>query len=81
VIVKPHVDWFAISPELVLLGVAALALFIAVLAPRWARKALAAFVCAGGFLGAFVSSTTARRTAARSSRTPSCATASARSRC
>jgi NADH-quinone oxidoreductase subunit N len=54
VIVKPHVDWFAISPELVLLGVAALALFVAVLVPRWARKALAAFVCAGGFLGAFV---------------------------
>jgi NADH-quinone oxidoreductase subunit N len=54
VISKPHVDWFAISPELVLLGVSALALFIAVLVPRWARKALAAFVCAGGFLGAFV---------------------------
>ena len=53
-IAKPHVDWFAISPELVLLGVAALALFIAVLVPRWLRKALAAFVCAGGFLGAFV---------------------------
>ena len=51
---KPHVDWFAISPELVLLGVSALALFVAVLVPRWARKALAAFVCAGGFLGAFV---------------------------
>ena len=51
---KPHVDWFAISPELVLLGVAALALFVAVLVPRWLRKALAAFLCAGGFLGAFV---------------------------
>ena len=53
-IAKPHVDWFAISPELVLLGVSALALFVAVLAPRWTRRALAAFVCAGGFLGAFV---------------------------
>src|SRR5205085_2666248 len=54
VIAKPHVDWFAISPELVLLGVSALAIFAAVLVPRWLRKALAAFVCAGGFLGAFV---------------------------
>ena len=53
-IAKPHIDWFAISPELVLLGVSALAIFAAVLVPRWLRKALAAFVCAGGFLGAFV---------------------------
>jgi NADH-quinone oxidoreductase subunit N len=54
VISKPHVDWFALSPELVLLGVSALALFIAVLVPRWARRALAATVCALGFVGAFV---------------------------
>jgi NADH-quinone oxidoreductase subunit N len=54
VISKPHVDWFALSPELVLLGVSALALFIAVLVPRWARRALAATVCGLGFVGAFV---------------------------
>jgi NADH-quinone oxidoreductase subunit N len=53
VISTPHVDWFALSPELVLLGVSGLALFIAVLLPRWARKPLAALVCAAGFVGAF----------------------------
>ncbi|HYZ76694.1 MAG TPA: NADH-quinone oxidoreductase subunit N [Gaiellaceae bacterium] len=51
---KPHVDWFALSPEFVLLGASALALFVAVLVPRWARRALSAVVCALGFAGAFV---------------------------
>jgi NADH-quinone oxidoreductase subunit N len=54
VISKPHIDWFALSPELVLLGASGLALFVAVLVPRWARRALAAVTCALGFAGAFV---------------------------
>ena len=50
----PSVDWFALSPELVLLGVSALALLAAVLVPPRLRRPLAALVCAGGFAGAFV---------------------------
>ncbi|HZO62407.1 MAG TPA: NADH-quinone oxidoreductase subunit N [Gaiellaceae bacterium] len=51
---RPPVDWFAISPSLVLLGVAGLCLMIAVLVPRAARRATAAVATAGGFAGALV---------------------------
>jgi NADH-quinone oxidoreductase subunit N len=54
VIDTPTVDWFALSPSLALLGAAAVALLGAVLVPRWLRRPLAAFACAGGYLGAFV---------------------------
>jgi len=50
----PSVDWFALSPELVLLGVSAIALLFAVLLPARLRRPLGAFVCAGGYVGAFV---------------------------
>jgi NADH-quinone oxidoreductase subunit N len=56
VIDTPSVDWFALSPELVLLTAAGLAMMIAVLVPRWAEKPLAAVVCALGFAGAFIAS-------------------------
>ena len=53
-IARPHVDWFALSPELVLLGVGGLCLMVAVLVPAAARRAVAATLTAGGSLGAFV---------------------------
>ena len=42
----PHIDWFALSPELTLLGAAALCLFAAVLVPRAADAASPAVLCA-----------------------------------
>ncbi|HEX2293107.1 MAG TPA: hypothetical protein VHH55_07330, partial [Gaiellaceae bacterium] len=53
-IVKPSVDWFALSPSLTLLAAAGLALLGAVLLPRAAVHAFAAVVCALGYAGAFV---------------------------
>jgi NADH-quinone oxidoreductase subunit N len=53
---RPPVDWFALSPELILLGVAGICLMVAVLVPEAARRATAATVAAGGFAGAFVAS-------------------------
>jgi NADH-quinone oxidoreductase subunit N len=53
-ITRPHVDWFAISPELVLLGVAGILLLGAVLVPARSRRAFSALVAAAGFVGAFV---------------------------
>ena len=50
----PHVDWFAMSPSLALLGVAAITLLAAVLVPAGSRKAFSATVTFGGFAGAFV---------------------------
>ena len=50
----PHIDWFALSPELTLLGTTALCLFAAVLVPRWGRRGVTAFLCGGGYIGAFV---------------------------
>ena len=50
----PHVDWFAMAPSLALLGVAAIALLVAVLVPAGRRKAVSATVTFGGFVGAFV---------------------------
>jgi NADH-quinone oxidoreductase subunit N len=51
---RPPVDWFAISPSLILLGVAGACLLFAVLVPEAARRATAAATAAGGFVGAFV---------------------------
>jgi NADH-quinone oxidoreductase subunit N len=50
---RPAIDWFALSPELVLLGAAGAALMSAVGGPRRTRTPLAALVCALGFVGAF----------------------------
>jgi NADH-quinone oxidoreductase subunit N len=51
---RPPVDWFALSPELALLGVSGLCLMVAVLVPEAARRATSAILAAGGFAGAFV---------------------------
>jgi NADH-quinone oxidoreductase subunit N len=51
---RPPIDWFALSPSLVLLGVAGICLMAAVILPRPARTPFAAFATAGGYVGAFV---------------------------
>ena len=51
---RPPVDWFAISPSLILLLAAGACLMVAVLVPDTARRATAATITAGGFVGAFV---------------------------
>src|SRR6266568_369559 len=56
VISTPHVDWFAISAILVLLGASFVALLGAVLVPAPARRAFAASVSALGFAGGLVTS-------------------------
>jgi NADH-quinone oxidoreductase subunit N len=53
VIHKPPIDWLALSPELVLLGVAGAILLAAVLAPKGIRKQLSAVLCGLGYAGAF----------------------------
>jgi NADH-quinone oxidoreductase subunit N len=50
----PHVDWFALSAPLALLGAGAISLLAAVLLPRGWRRGCGAFVCALGFAGAIV---------------------------
>jgi NADH-quinone oxidoreductase subunit N len=56
VIDKPSVDWFALSPELIMLGAAAIALLgAAFLRPGW-RRGFGAAVTGLGFVGAFVAS-------------------------
>ncbi|HET8608007.1 MAG TPA: NADH-quinone oxidoreductase subunit N [Gaiellaceae bacterium] len=50
---RPHVDWFSISPELVLLGAAGVLLLGAVLVPVRGRRPFSAFVALLGFGGAF----------------------------
>jgi NADH-quinone oxidoreductase subunit N len=52
----PHVDWFAISTMLVLLGASFVALLAAVLVPRAARRAFTATVSVLGFAGGLVTS-------------------------
>jgi NADH-quinone oxidoreductase subunit N len=52
-IVKPHVDWFALSPSLSLTAVAFVLLLVAVLVPKSARKPVAAFLAFAGFAGSF----------------------------
>jgi NADH-quinone oxidoreductase subunit N len=50
----PSVDWFALSPSLILLGVGGACLLAAVLIPASARRPLSAGVAAAGFVGAGV---------------------------
>ena len=50
----PHVDWFALSPTLALLGAAAVALMSAVLLPPWMRRAVSATTVFVGFVLAAV---------------------------
>jgi NADH-quinone oxidoreductase subunit N len=50
----PHVDWFALSPELVLLGTGAICLLAAVLTPASWRREFSAGVAAVGFVAAGV---------------------------
>jgi NADH-quinone oxidoreductase subunit N len=56
VIHTPHVDWFAISTILVLLGASFVALLGAVLVPASARRAFSASVATVGFAGGLVTS-------------------------
>jgi NADH-quinone oxidoreductase subunit N len=56
VIHTPHVDWFAISTILVLLGASFVALLGAVLVPAPARRAFSASVAVLGFAGGLVTS-------------------------
>jgi NADH-quinone oxidoreductase subunit N len=56
VIHTPHIDWFAISTILVLLGASFVALLGAVLVPARARRAFAASVSGLGFVGGLVTS-------------------------
>jgi NADH-quinone oxidoreductase subunit N len=51
---RPPVDWFSISPSLILLIAAGTCLMVAVLVPQAARRATAAATTAAGFVGAFV---------------------------
>src|SRR3954453_4206790 len=50
---RPHVDWFALAPELMLLGATGFALMGAVLLPRENRRDFGALAAALGFAGAF----------------------------
>ena len=50
----PHVDWFALSPTLALLGAAGVALLAAVIFPAWMRRGVAATVAFAGFVVAAV---------------------------
>jgi NADH-quinone oxidoreductase subunit N len=52
--VRPPIDWFALTPELVLLGAAGICLVAAVLGPRGTRIHIAALTTALGFVGAFI---------------------------
>jgi NADH-quinone oxidoreductase subunit N len=56
VIHTPHIDWFAISTILVLLGASFVALLGAVLVPARARRAFSASVAALGFAGGLATS-------------------------
>ena len=51
---RPHVDWFALAPELMLLGAMGFALMGAVLLPKENRRDFGALYAAIGFTGAFV---------------------------
>jgi NADH-quinone oxidoreductase subunit N len=53
-IARPHVDWFALAPELMMLGASAFALMGAVLLPRPNRRDYGALAALLGFAGAFV---------------------------
>src|SRR2546423_15255679 len=51
---RPHVSWFALAPELMMLGASAFALMGAVLLPRPNRRDFGALAAALGFAGALV---------------------------
>ena len=53
-IVKPHVDWFALAPVLSLLGASGLLLMVAVFTRRAIRRVTAASIGFAGFVTAFV---------------------------
>ncbi|HEV8104995.1 MAG TPA: NADH-quinone oxidoreductase subunit N [Gaiellaceae bacterium] len=53
-IVKPHIDWFALAPVLSLLAASGLLLMVAVFTRRSTRTVAAAFVGFAGFVSAFV---------------------------
>src|SRR5439155_10265357 len=53
-IVKPPVDWFALSPVLALLAASGVCLLVAVSVPARARRPFSAWVCALGYVGAFI---------------------------
>ena len=53
-IAKPHIDWFALAPELALLAAAGVLLMAAVFVPARARRGVAAFFGFAGFATAFV---------------------------
>ena len=46
----PHVDWFALSPTLALLGAAGVSLLVAVAPLAWMRRGTAATVAFAGFV-------------------------------
>jgi NADH-quinone oxidoreductase subunit N len=50
----PSVDWYALSPILILLGATAVCLLAAVLLPAGWRRPVSAVVVGGAFVGAFV---------------------------
>ena len=50
----PHVDWFALAPELVMLGASAIALIGAVVVPPPNRRDFGALMALLGFAGAFI---------------------------
>jgi NADH-quinone oxidoreductase subunit N len=50
----PSIDWFALSPSLIMLGASAACLLAAVLLPRRSRHVFSAWVAGGAFVGAFV---------------------------
>ena len=52
---RPAIDWFALLPELVLLGAAGICLMAAIVGPRALRTPAAAAIAALGFVGAFIS--------------------------
>ena len=52
-IVKPHIDWFALAPVLSLLAASGLLLMVAVFTRRTIRRVVSAFVGFAGFVAAF----------------------------
>src|SRR6185437_10036799 len=53
-IVKPHVDWFALAPSLALLAASGLLLMVAVFVPRRGRKSTSVFLAFAGFVASGV---------------------------
>jgi NADH-quinone oxidoreductase subunit N len=53
-IVKPHIDWFALSPVLALLAASGLLLMVAVFVGRRPRKAVSTFIGFAGFVASFI---------------------------